>query len=82
LKPKRTPYEMIWEILEYCIKPKKFTHILQGCNLNTNSARKYVNLLERKGLLEKQGEHYKTTKAGIKYLRLIEEIYKAIFLEE
>jgi len=82
LKPKRTPYEMVWEILEYCAKPKRLTHIIQGCNLNTNSAKRYINLLVRKGLLKEKGEYYLTTETGTKYLKLIEEVYKGIFLEE
>jgi len=82
LRAKRTPYELVWEILEYCSKPRKVTHIIQGCNLNTNRARRYVDLLINKNLLRKTGEHYKTTKKGIKYLKMIEEVYRAIFLRE
>ena len=73
---------MVWEILEYCIKPRKFTHIIQGCNLNTNSAKRYVDLLIDKDLLRKRGEYHKTTEKGMKYLKMIEEVYRAIFLRE
>jgi len=81
LKPKRTPYEIIWEILDYCTIQKRLTHIIQGCNLNTYSARKYIDLLIRKGLITKDKDFYKTTEKGLKYLSLIKEIYREIFKE-
>jgi predicted transcriptional regulator len=34
-----------------------------------------------KELLMKEGEYYKTTEKGIKFIKLIEEIYKEIFLK-
>jgi len=81
LKLRRTRYEVVWEMLEYCSKPRRITQLIQGCNLNPNSARKYVDLLMAKGLLMKDGEYYKTTEKGIKFIKLIEEIYKGIFLK-
>jgi predicted transcriptional regulator len=79
LKLKRTPYEIIWQVLEYCKEPKKLTQIIQGCNLNTNSATRYLNLLLTKELLLKVNDTYRTLKKGVTYLELIEKIYEALF---
>ncbi|MEM3753647.1 MAG: winged helix-turn-helix domain-containing protein [Candidatus Micrarchaeaceae archaeon] len=81
MKPRRTRYEIIWEILEYCIKPKRITQIIQGCNLNPNSAEKYINILLDKNLLVKEGESYKTTVNGIKFIEEIKRVYEGLFLE-
>jgi predicted transcriptional regulator len=79
LKLKRTAYEIVWKILEYCKEPRRLTHIMQSCNLNTPTAQKYLDLLIQKNMLSINGELYKTTKDGIKYLELIEEVYLALF---
>lgn len=72
---------MVWEILEYCIKPKRITQIIQGCNLNPNSAEKYINILIDKNLLMKKGEFYKTTENGIKFIEEIKNVYERLFLK-
>jgi len=79
LKLKRTAYEIVWKILDYCREPRRLTHIMQSCNLNTPTAKKYLDLLALKNMLSMNGENYKTTKDGLKYLDLIEEIYLALF---
>jgi predicted transcriptional regulator len=72
---------VVWEMLEYCTMPRRITQLIQGCNLNPNSAKKYIDLLMAKELLMKEGEYYKTTEKGTKFIKLIEEIYRGIFLE-
>ncbi|MFN3621957.1 MAG: winged helix-turn-helix domain-containing protein [Nitrososphaerales archaeon] len=79
LNLKRTAYEIIWEILDYCREPRKLTHIIQACNLNTPTTQKYLSLLVQKNMLSMSEKSYKTTKEGLKYLKLIEEIYLALF---
>ncbi|MBS7632796.1 hypothetical protein KEJ15_04130 [Candidatus Bathyarchaeota archaeon] len=79
MKLKRTAYEIIWKILDYCKEPRKLTHIMQSCNLNTPTAKKYLDLLCSKNMLAINEELYKTTKEGMKYLQLIEEVYLALF---
>jgi len=76
---KRTAYEIVWKILDYCKEPRRLTHIMQSCNLNTPTAKKYLDLLVLKNMLSTSGEHYKTTKEGLKYVELIEEIYLKLF---
>jgi len=70
---------MVWQILDYCKTPKKITHIIQGCNLNSKSVKIYIDLLISKGLLLNVENNYQTTKTGAKYITLIEEIYETIF---
>jgi predicted transcriptional regulator len=52
---------------------------MQSCNLNTPTAKKYLDLLGLKQMLSMNGEYYKTTKEGSKYLELIEEVYLRLF---
>jgi predicted transcriptional regulator len=79
LTPRRTAYEIIWKIFDYCREPRKLTHIMQSCNLNTPTAKKYLDLLVSKNMLSLNDDHYKTTEEGLKYLELIEDIYLALF---
>jgi predicted transcriptional regulator len=79
LKPKRTAYEIVWEVLDYCREPRRLTNIMQSCNMNTPTAKKYLDRLVLKQMLTTNGEHYKTTKQGLSYLALIEEAYLKLF---
>jgi predicted transcriptional regulator len=79
LKPKRTPYEIVWQVLDFCREPKKFSHIIQSCNLNTDSANRYLELLVSKKMLEHNEDLYRTTPEGFRYVELIEKIYFRIF---
>ena len=81
MKPRRSPYEIAWDILTYCRTPRRVSEILLACNLNTKTADKYLELLVRKGLLAKQGNTYVTTDKGREYIRLFNELYKRIFEE-
>jgi len=79
LKLRRTAYEIVWKILDYCKEPRRLTHIMQSCNLNTPTAKKYLDLLILRNMLSNNGEYYKTTQDGLKYLELIEEVYLKLF---
>ena len=79
MKPKRTAYEIVWKVLEYCKEPRKLTHVMQACNLNTPSANKYLDLLILKNMLSNDGETYQTTKEGLRFLDLIEQVYFSLF---
>ena len=41
--------EIIWDKLTYCRTPRRISHILLVCNLNTKTAKKLLELLVRKG---------------------------------
>jgi predicted transcriptional regulator len=79
LKLRRTAYEIVWKILDYCKESHRLTNIMQSCNLNTPTAKKYLDLLVMRNMLSKNGEMYKTTKDGCKYIELIEEAYLKLF---
>ena len=79
MKPKRTAYEIVCNVLDYCREPRRLTNIMQSCNMNTPTAKKYLDLLVLKQMLSTNGEHYKTTKEGLKYTELIEEAYLRLF---
>ncbi|MEM0061846.1 MAG: winged helix-turn-helix domain-containing protein [Ignisphaera sp.] len=81
MKPRRSIYEIIWDILTYCRTPRKLSQILLACNLNTKTAKRYIEMLVRKGLLIKQGNEYMTTDKGQEYIKLFNELYKKIFEE-
>lgn len=79
MKPRRTAYEIVWKMLDYCKAPRRLTNIMQSCNLNTPTAKKYIDLLVLRHMLSMNGENYKTTKEGLEYLELIEEVYLRLF---
>jgi len=81
MKPRRSPYEIIWEILPYCTQPRKVTHVLLACNLSAKRGRKYLDMLTEKGLLEKRSESYVTTEKGMEYIKLFNELYRRLFSE-
>ncbi len=63
----------------YCRTPRRITHILLACDLSTRTAKKYLELLVRKGLLAEQGEEYVTTDKGLEYIKLFNELYRKVF---
>jgi len=79
MKPRRSIYETLWEILRCCREPKRFTQIIQECNLNTIKAKKYLDLLLKKKLLEKKGSYFMTTSKGEEYIDLFNKLYERIF---
>ncbi len=79
MKPRRSIYEVVWEILTYCREPRRLTHIMMACNLNTESAKRYLSLLVEKGLLKKQDDEYVATEKGLRYVKLFRELYLELF---
>ena len=79
MRPRRSIYEIIWDILTYCKTPRRYSYILLACNLNMKTAKRLLELLIRKKLLVKQGDKYVTTDKGQEYIRLFNELYKRIF---
>ena len=81
MRPRRSVYEIAWDILTYCGTPRRMSQILLACNLNTKIANKYIEMLIRKGLLAERDNMYVTTDRGHEYIRLFDELYKKIFEE-
>ena len=82
MKPKRTVYEIIWEILSYCREPRRLTHIMLACNLSTKTAKRHLDLLISKNMLERRGEWYITTKRGLEYITLFNNLYRKLFEQD
>jgi len=79
LKFKRSYYEIIYDILRFCVKPRRISGIAQHCNLNTVNAKKYLEELTRKGLIKKIDDSYITSEKGFEYLKAFEEFYRLLF---
>lgn len=58
------------------------TAIMYGANLNFSITKKYLENLEKDGLIEKDnnGKEYKTTKKGKEFLSKVREIKSLIIL--
>ena len=79
MRPRRSVYEIAWEILTYCRTPRRVSEIMLACNLNTRAAERYLELLTRRGLLARDGSAYVTTERGLEYIRLFNELYRRVF---
>ncbi len=51
MSQKRTVYEISREILVYCRTPRSCTAIINRCDLNSKTAKKYLEFLITKGYL-------------------------------
>ena len=52
MKGRRTNYEIYWEILVFCRKPKSFTSIINRCDLNSKIGQQHIQfLMDKKFLL-------------------------------
>lgn len=79
MKPRRTSFEIVWNILDCCREPRILTHVMLHCNLNTPAAKKYLQLLVARGMLSTDEGSYKTTSKGIEYLDIVHVAYIALF---
>ncbi len=52
------------EILKAASKGDKKTHIVYNANLNFDMAKRYLVMLEKRGLIEHKGNLYVTTSKG------------------
>jgi predicted transcriptional regulator len=79
LKLRRTLFEIVWNILDYCKESRILTHIMLHCNLNTPAAKKYLDLLVLRGMLSADEDSYKTTGKGMEYLNIVQAAYLGLF---
>ncbi len=75
---RREKLEIIKEILELCITPRKKTSIVYQCNLNFKIVKKYLTWCFIGGWLIKKGAFYETTHLGKDYLNLITPTVESI----
>ncbi len=81
--PKRTHYEIYWEILTFCKTPKSFTSIINRCNLNSKIGQVHLDFLKnRHFLIEVPAEGMtllKSTEAAKEYVNLFNRTYRELF---
>ena len=68
-KKRRTKFEIMVDILSVARHGALKTQIVYQANLNYNRVDRYLNFLERNGLIEPAGSGYTTTKKGEEFLR-------------
>ena len=83
MKQKRTHYEIFWEILTFCKKPKSFTSIINRCNLNSKIGQRHIEFLKKSNFLlevEKEGMTlFKSTEQAEQYTGLFSRTYRELF---
>jgi predicted transcriptional regulator len=83
VKERRTVYEIYWEILVYCKKPRLFTQIVQRCDLNSKTCQSYLDFLLNKGYIRalRESEHvaYETVSGAKDYLVLFGSTYLELY---
>ncbi len=83
MKQKRTQYEIYWEILIFCKKPKSFTSIINRCNLNSKIGQRHIEFLKKRHFLvevENEGMTLlKSTENASQYMNLFNKTYQELF---
>ena len=71
---RRSRIDISEEILSAALDGAKKTHIVYSANLNFDIINKYLDMLEEKGLIVKDGELYITTDKGKKFQEKAREL--------
>ena len=83
MKGRRTNYEIYWEILVFCRKPKSFTSIINRCDLNSKIGQQHIQfLVDKKFLLRETLEdkkRYTTTEQSQEYITLFSQLYRKMY---
>ena len=83
MKGRRTNYEIYWEILVFCRKPKSFTSIINRCDLNSKIGQQHIQfLMDKKFLLIETLENkkmYTTTEQAQEYITLFSQLYRKMY---
>ena len=83
MKGRRTNYEIYWEILVFCRKPKTFTNIINRCDLNSKIGQQHIQfLIDKKYLFLEASDDkklYKTTEKAQEYISLFTELYRKMY---
>jgi len=67
MKGRRTSYEIYWEILVFCRKPKTFTNIINRCDLNSKIGQQHDKRL------------FASTDSANEYIVLFTNLYRNLF---
>jgi predicted transcriptional regulator len=85
MRARRSPYEIYWEILVFCLTPRAFTAIINRCDLNSKTGQEYLEFLVAKGYLAagREGPRtlYAATDRAGEYTALFSELYRKLFDE-
>ena len=69
---KRSYLQVVRDILDFCQKPTRKTHIMYGCNLSYAQLQRYLGLLVDAGFLrtteDNDGRMYSLTRSGKEYV--------------
>ncbi len=80
---RRSPYEIYWEILVYCRKPRSFSAIIGRCDLNSKTGQEYIGFLVSRDFLSRTVEgdrtRYTSTAHASGYIEQFTEIYRNLF---
>ena len=83
MKGRRTNYEIYWEILVFCRKPKSITSIINRCDLNSKIGQQHIQfLMDKKFLLRETLENkkmYITTEQAQEYITLFSQLYRKMY---
>lgn len=83
MKQKRTHYEIFWEILTYCKKPKSFTRIINRCNLNSKIGQTHIEFLKKRKFLVEVDNNgmtlLKASEQATQYTTLFTKTYHELF---
>ena len=71
---RREPFAIVSEILYYALGGARKTSIANSCNLSTKACEKYVTLIHRKGLLERNEGCFTTTDKGRQFLATYQKL--------
>lgn len=70
----RSSYTIISEILYLALGGAHKTSLINSCKLSNKTCKKYITTLLEKGLLEKSGNRFHTTKKGIQFLETYQKL--------
>lgn len=83
MRGRRTIYEIYWEILIYCQKPRAFTAIINRCDLNSQKGQEYLEFLIGRGYITMVADdgknRYLSTEGAGEYITLFSSLYQKLF---
>ena len=78
---RRTNFEIMAEIIEFCQQPRSRTRIMYAVNLSFTAMRNYISVLQSMSFLEVHHSkpRYQTTQKGIMFLRKWKEMNELMY---
>lgn len=64
----RDRHDIVFEILKKAVSGKRKTEIMRDVGLSYTQSKQYLGMLLDKGLLEIEGDCFKTTKKGLDFM--------------